>query len=129
MVHRGVFICALLAASATAALAQQGPPRGIPDSTMIEQRVTTMTDRLELTAEQSAQLRVILNDEAAKARQAMAAGDREAMREAFRERIKETDRRIEEILTDTQKKAYQEYREERRQEMRKRFEGRERPKQ
>ena len=51
------------------------------------------------------------------------------MREAFRERIKETDRRIEEILTDKQKKAYQEYREERRQEMRKRFEGRERPKQ
>ena len=129
MVHRGVMIAALLVALAPAALAQPGGPRGVPDSTMIEQRVTTMTERLELTAEQRAQLRIILNEEAGKARQAMATGDREAMRVAFRERMKETDRRIEELLTDKQKKAYQEYREERRQEMRKRFERRERPKQ
>jgi Spy/CpxP family protein refolding chaperone len=124
-----VLVLALVGGLTVAAAAQPGGPRGVADSTRIEQRVTILTDRLSLSEKQTAELRTILYDEAAQARQAMQTGDRDAMRQAFRERMREADRRIEEILTEEQKETYRQYRQERLKEMQQRFEGRERPKQ
>jgi hypothetical protein len=120
----------LLLCLAPLALAQPMGGRAFADSTTIEKRVTVLTDRLSLTAEQSAAVRSILYEEASLARQAMkdADGDRGAMRSAMRARIEESDRRIEALLEPDQQEAYRKYREERLQEMRQRFQGSERPK-
>jgi len=129
MLHRCVLMLALLGALPALAAAQPGGPRGVADSSMIEQRVAELSDRLSLSAEQEASVRVVLHEEAAHARKAMreAGGDRDAMRRSFRERAMETDRRIEALLREEQKEAYRSYREERRREMRKRFQEGERP--
>ena len=101
----------------------------LPTPRRLNKRVTVLTDRLSLTAEQSASVRNILYEEASLARQAMkdADGDRAAMRSAMRARIEESDRRIEALLEPDQQEAYRKYREERLQEMRQRFQGSERP--
>jgi Spy/CpxP family protein refolding chaperone len=129
MLRSCILVLALLGGLTAPAAAQPGGPRGVADSTRIEERITILTDRLSLSEKQTAELRTILYDEAAQARQAMQTGDRDAMRQSFRERMKEADRRIEEILTEEQKEAYHQYREERRKEMQQRFEGREYPRQ
>jgi len=129
MLRRCVLMLALFGGLPALAASQPGGPRGVADSTMIEQRLAELAERLSLSPEQEASVRVVLHEEGAQARKALreAGGDRGSMRRGFRERAMETDRRIEALLREEQKEAYREYREERRREMRQRLQEGERP--
>ncbi|MDT8436164.1 MAG: hypothetical protein RRA92_05345 [Gemmatimonadota bacterium] len=94
----------LLAGTAGPAAAQQGPPegRGMPAA---EDRVERLTERLELTETQAAEVRTLFERQAAARRAAFEkhGSDRRAMRQEM-ERIREgTQARLGEILTERQR--------------------------
>lgn len=108
-------ICGLLFSVITFANAQGGSRKmGTP-----EERATKMTaqltEKLTLTADQQAKVKIILLDQQAqmvKAREE-AGEDRKDMREKMMTMMKDNDLKINSLLTDEQKKAYETYKEER----------------
>ncbi len=84
-----------------------------------------LSERLDLTEEQTAQVEKILlsaREEMQKLRE-NASGDRSRNRDQLRSLMEKQDKQIEALLTDEQKKIYGEIKKERREEMRRRMQG------
>jgi Spy/CpxP family protein refolding chaperone len=88
----------------------------------IDQRVSTLTERLSLSDDQAEGVRAILEEHYTllKEDRETYGDDREAMRQILRGRMRQMDTKIMELLTDEQKAEYEKYKEERREEMRSR---------
>jgi Spy/CpxP family protein refolding chaperone len=89
--------------------AQPGPPSK-------EQRLAHLKDTLELTAEQTVKVSAILDTTEQQIEQMRnsTSDDREKRREAMHKIMKEEDVRMGKVLTESQKKKYDQLREERR---------------
>jgi Spy/CpxP family protein refolding chaperone len=88
--------------------AQAGGGRMDPQARM-QQRIEMMTQRLQLTPEQVAKLKPILqkqSEEMGELRQ-KANGDFQSVRPEMQKLREKTDKAVEEILTDAQKKDYE----------------------
>ncbi len=90
-----------------------------------EEMVLRLSERLNLTEEQTVQVEKILlsaREEMQKLRE-NASGDRSRNRDQLRSLMEKQDKQIEALLTDEQKKIYGEIKKERREEMRRRMQG------
>jgi Spy/CpxP family protein refolding chaperone len=86
---------------------QQGPRRGMPS---VDDQLKTMTDKLNLTADQQAKIKPILEDsrtqmQAVMKDDSLSQDDRRAKMRGVRE---STNSKIRDVLTDTQKKQFDE---------------------
>jgi Spy/CpxP family protein refolding chaperone len=98
---------------ATPALAQQGPGGRRMLST--DERLAQLTEQLDLTVEQAAQMKPII-DEQSKRQQELfenAGGDRATMRAEMTKLMEDTDKQYAEVLTEEQMDKYREMRSER----------------
>ncbi len=80
------------------------------DSSRVDRMVARLVTRLSLADSQTVQIREVLQssqDQAAIDREQFQ-GDRDAMMQAMMDRTKSTDEQIEKLLTDDQKKIYEE---------------------
>src|SRR5687767_13043970 len=114
----------VLAPQAGAQSEQQGrtrPERGqrMDPAQRIERRVSMMTERLQLSQPQATQIRQILTQESEQMRaifeKRQNGGDREALRPEIQLVREGADKRIDAVLTDSQRKSYAELREQMRQ--------------
>lgn len=91
----------------------------------VEEMTIRLQERLNLTDEQTGQVEKILlsaREERQKQRE-NASGDRRQMLDQMRSMLENRDKQIEALLTEEQKKIYQEIKKERREEMRQRMQG------
>ena len=97
-----------LAASATPALAQQG--QGGRQMLDADERLASLTERLDLTDEQVEQLKPIVEEQTKKQEELFqnAGGDRERMRAEMIELQDETMKQYAEVLTEEQMDQYRE---------------------
>ena len=114
----------VLAPDAGAQSEQQGRTRQERGQRMdpaqrIERRVSMMTERLQLSQPQATQIRQILTQESEQMRaifeKRQNGGDREALRPEIQLVREGADKRIDAVLTDSQRKSYAELREQMRQ--------------
>ena len=114
----------VLAPEAGAQSEQQGrtrPERGqrMDPAQRIERRVTMMTERLQLSQPQATQIRQILTQESEQMRaifeKRQNGGDREALRPEIESVREGTEKKIDAVLTESQRKSYAELREQMRQ--------------
>jgi periplasmic protein CpxP/Spy len=114
----------VLAPEAGAQSEQQGrtrPERGqrMDPAQRIERRVTMMTERLQLSQPQATQIRQILTQESEQMRaifeKGQSGGDRDALRPEIQSVRDGTEKKIDAVLTDSQRKSYAELREQMRQ--------------
>lgn len=114
----------VLAPEAGAQSEQQGrerPERGqrMDPAQRVERRVTMMTERLQLSQPQATQIRQILTQESEQMRAIFEKGQNGADREALRPEMKSvregTEKKIDAVLTESQRKTYAELREQMRQ--------------
>jgi periplasmic protein CpxP/Spy len=114
----------VLAPEAGAQSEQQGrtrPERGqrMDPAQRIERRVTMMTERLQLSQPQATQIRQILTQESEQMRaifeKGQSSGDRDALRPEIQSVRDGTEKKIDAVLTDSQRKSYAELREQMRQ--------------
>jgi Spy/CpxP family protein refolding chaperone len=132
MKHIKNIVLLALALLASAALAQQGPPkggdqpqgqrRGMPS---VDDQLKNLTDRLSLTADQQTKIKPILEDQSQQMQALMkddslSQDDRRAKGRSIRE---STNTKIRDVLTDDQKKKYDEWQQEMRDRMRQRQGG------
>ena len=119
----------VLAPQAGAQSEQQGrPDRGrgerMDPAQRIERRVSTLTERLQLSQQQATQIRQILTDESTQMRalfeKAQAGADRESLRPQMQSLREGTEKKIDAVLNAQQRATYAQLREE----MRKRREER-----
>lgn len=103
---------------------QQGrarPERGqrMDPAQRIERRVSMMTERLQLSQTQATQIRQILTQESEQMRAIFEKGQNGADREALRPEVQAvregTEKKIDAVLTESQRKSYAELREQMRQ--------------
>ena len=82
-----------------------------------EERAKRLTERLSLTEDQTKKVQEIFKnaDKERSEKMESVRGDRDAMREQMTAIMANTDKQIEKILTDEQKKKYEELKKERRQ--------------
>ena len=114
-----------LAPQACAQSEQQGRPdraaRGerMDPAQRIERRVSTLTERLQLSQRQATQIRQILTDESTQMRaireKAQGGADRESLRPQFQSLREGTEKKIDAVLTASQRQTYARLREEMRQ--------------
>ena len=114
-----------LAPQAGAQREQQGRPdrpgRGerMDPAQRIERRVSTLTERLQLSQQQATQIRQILTDESvqmgALREKARGGTDRESLRPQMQSLREGTEKKIDAVLTDAQRRTYAELREQMRQ--------------
>lgn len=99
----------VLAAFVTPLQAQQGG-RGAGRGPNLDEQMAQLTEELDLTEDQAASVRVVLEMQAERRQELFAGGggDREAMRAAMMEMREETDLQLKEILTDEQMGKYTE---------------------
>ena len=114
----------VLAPDAGAQSEQQGrsrPERGqrMDPAQRIERRVSMMTERLQLSQPQATQIRQILTQESEQMRaifeKGQNGGDREALRPEIQSVREGTEKKIDAVLTESQRKSYAELREQMRQ--------------
>ena len=114
----------VLAPDAGAQSEQQGrtrPERGqrMDPAQRIERRVSMMTERLQLSQPQATQIRQILTQESEQMRaifeKGQNGGDREALRPEMQSVREATEKKIDAVLTESQRKSYAELREQMRQ--------------
>ena len=114
----------VLAPEAGAQSEQQGrtrPERGqrMDPAQRIERRVSMMTERLQLSQPQATQIRQILTQESEQMRaifeKGQNGGDREALRPEMQSVREGTEKKIDAVLTESQRKSYAELREQMRQ--------------
>ncbi len=114
----------VLAPEAGAQSEQQGrtrPERGqrMDPAQRIERRVSMMTERLQLSQPQATQIRQILTQESEQIRaifeKGQNGGDREARRPEIQSVREGTEKKIDAVLTESQRKSYAELREQMRQ--------------
>lgn len=114
----------VLAPEAGAQSEQQGrtrPERGqrMDPAQRIERRVSMMTERLQLSQPQATQIRQILTQESEQMRaifeKGQNGGDREALKPEMKSVREGTDKKIDAVLTESQRKSYAELREQMRQ--------------
>ena len=123
-----------LAPQAGAQSEQQGRPdrpgRGerMDPAQRIERRVSTLTERLQLSQQQATRIRQILTDESTQMRairdKAQGGADRESLRPQVQSLREGTEKKIDAVLTESQRKTYAELREQMRQRREQRGEGR-----
>lgn len=92
----GIAAGVMALAVASPALAQEGRARHAPDP---EKRIERLTEALDLTDAQAAEIRSIFAEQAEKRQELRTSGDREAMRAHMRE----THERMASVLTDAQR--------------------------
>ncbi|MGD1046109.1 MAG: hypothetical protein ABR936_12440 [Bacteroidota bacterium] len=92
------------------------PEQAQPQRMSVEDRVKMLKDSLNLTGEQSAKIKGILEDQREEMTTAMNEnkGDREAMRSVMQDLMKKTNSQIKAVLTEDQAKKYDEMLKERR---------------
>ena len=102
-----------LGLAATPALAQQGP--GGRRMLSPDERLARLTEQLDLTDEQAAQMKPIIDEQSKKQQELFenAGGDRETMRAEMTKLMEETDKQYAEVLTEEQMSKYREIRQER----------------
>lgn len=114
----------VVAPAAGAQSEQQGrgrPERGqrMDPAQRIERRVSMMTERLQLSSAQATQVRQILTQESEQMRaifeKGQNGGDREALRPEMQAVREGTEKKIDAVLTESQRKSYAELREQMRQ--------------
>jgi len=109
-----VAVTLALAGLAAPALAQQGPPqgRGMPS---VDERLTQMTEQLQLTEEQATKVRPILQKQDRQRQELFETygGDRETMRAEMRKLIEQGDEELAGVLTEQQMKKHVEQRQQR----------------
>jgi Spy/CpxP family protein refolding chaperone len=109
-----VAVTLALAGLAAPALAQQGPPqgRGMPS---VDERLTQMTEQLQLTEEQATKVRPILQKQDLQRQELFEkyGGDRETMRAEMRKLIEQGDEELAGVLTEQQMKKHVEQRQQR----------------
>jgi Spy/CpxP family protein refolding chaperone len=120
-----VLAAALVGApEATAQSEQQGRARQERGQRMdpaqrVERRVSMMTERLQLSQPQATQIRQILTQESDQMRAIFEKGqngaDREALRPEIRSLREGTEKKIDAVLTESQRKSYAELRDQMRQ--------------
>jgi len=123
-----------LAPQAGAQSEQQGRPdrqgRGarMDPAQRIERRVSTLTERLQLSQQQATQIRQILTDESTQMRalfeKARGGADRESLRPQMQSLREGTEKKIDAVLTAQQRATYASLREEMRKRREERGEGR-----
>jgi Spy/CpxP family protein refolding chaperone len=102
-----------LGLAATPAFAQQGP--GGRRMLSPDERLAQLTEQLELTDEQSEQMKPIIEEQSRKQQEVFenAGGDRATMRAEMMKLMEETDELYAEVLTEEQMNRYREMRSER----------------
>jgi periplasmic protein CpxP/Spy len=107
----GIVAAIALVLVAAPARAQQGPPagRGMPS---VDDRVAQMTEQLNLTEEQQAKVRPILEKQVSQRQELLEkqAGDRETMRAEMRKLLEQGDEELAGVLTEEQMKRHVEQR-------------------
>jgi periplasmic protein CpxP/Spy len=133
MKHIKSIVLLALALVASAALAQQEPPKGAGDQPQgqrrgmpsVDDQLKNLTDKLSLTADQQTKIKPILEDQSQQMQALMkddslSQDDRRAKGRSIRE---STNTKIRDVLTDDQKKKYDEWQQEMRDRMRQRQGG------
>ena len=102
-----------LGLATTPALAQQGP--GGRRMLSPDERLARLTEQLDLTDEQAAQMKPIIDEQSKKQQELFenAGGDRATMRAEMTKLMEETDKQYAEVLTEEQMSKYREMRQER----------------
>ena len=115
MAIRASIALVILGVTVAPAFAQQGPPPGGRQMLDADQRLTQLTDALDLTDEQVAEMKPIVEEQTRKQKELFesAGADRAAMREAMMELMEETDAAYAEVLTEEQMTKYREIRRQR----------------
>lgn len=105
----------ILGVTVAPAFAQQGPPPGGRRMLDADQRLTQLTDALDLTDEQVEDMKPIVEEQTRKQKELFesAGADRAAMREAMMQLMEETDAAYAEVLTEDQMTKYREMRQQR----------------
>lgn len=104
----------------------QGPRRGMPS---VDDQVKMLSERLNLTAEQQGKIKPILEDQRTQAQavmkdESLSPDDRRTKMRSIRE---STNSKIRDVLTDTQKKQFDEMQQQMRDRMRQQQQGGETP--
>lgn len=99
-------LLAVLVLATTPAMAQDRMRKHDP-----EEHLAKLQEELDLTAQQTEQIRAIFAEQHAKFQQLREeGGDRESRREAFRQHREETHARIQEVLNEAQRVRFEELR-------------------
>ncbi|MBS1660580.1 MAG: hypothetical protein JST68_05970 [Bacteroidetes bacterium] len=117
----------LLAQSTDSTNTDQNQPQTMGTPTQrVDRQLNTLTKKLNLTPDQVTQLRPILLNQAMTmdSLRTHPSGNRRSDMTGRREVLQDTDSKIEALLTDDQKKLYQEWKEEQRKTMQRRRGGR-----
>lgn len=98
----------------------------MPQGKSVDEYILLMKDRLDLSAEQEAKIRPIIEEEWERRREIIVSyrGERESMRAAMQWLEKDTESQLAAILTQEQMAEYRQLREEMRQSMREKMRGR-----
>jgi len=114
-----LFTFFLLAGMVTFGFAQQGNGQQMSPEDRAKRQTEQLTTRLKLNDEQQAKVLAIQLDRVKKSMELRqnSSGDREAMRAEMQKLTQDSDAKMNALLTDEQKKAYEEFKAEQRERM------------